>query len=475
MWAIVFVLPFVNSAGDVFSSDDGVANKGDFYAVVVRSFLFAAGVAAISVVLGYVPGKLLAFSGKSKLLLLAMIVPLVLPRYVLYFCWSLLLSPTTALGSFLSANTAVANIVGTGITIMVLVLWYWPVAGLLLAAGWKNIGAGVIETAKLETNSPQRFLHVILPLLWRNIALCFLVCFIFVLSEFGTFHLGGVRTIGTELAVVYESTGSEAAAISAGWPMIAAALVVGYFLHCHMLRLNRSEKIVRYPALESSKSQWLIVAVLVVLSVLLPLVILIMNVDGPRPFVDFFTLHADELLWSLLTSVCAVVLACFLAVGAKNLHARTTVSKLLRVVVYTSIFAAMLLPGSLVGVSLLKTANWFNGGLSSSWPMVSIGQAVRVCGIALILFKLSMSVDTHHYAEMASLDGAGPWAKFRYVYLPRNKYFVGAVFLLLLMFCFAELPATMILLGAGVPNFAQRLLNQMHYARDDQVIASCRP
>ncbi len=31
----------------------------------------------------------------------------------------------------------------------------------------------------------------------------------------------------------------------------------------------------------------------------------------------------------------------------------------------------------------------------------------------------------------------------------------------------------MILLPAGLPNFAQRLLNQMHYARDQQVIASC--
>jgi DNA-binding beta-propeller fold protein YncE len=31
----------------------------------------------------------------------------------------------------------------------------------------------------------------------------------------------------------------------------------------------------------------------------------------------------------------------------------------------------------------------------------------------------------------------------------------------------------MVLLPAGLPNFAQRLLNQMHYARDQQVIASC--
>jgi len=40
------------------------------------------------------------------------------------------------------------------------------------------------------------------------------------------------------------------------------------------------------------------------------------------------------------------------------------------------------------------------------------------------------------------------------------------------MFSITELSATMVLLPAGLPNFAQRLLNQMHYARDQQVIAS---
>jgi len=41
------------------------------------------------------------------------------------------------------------------------------------------------------------------------------------------------------------------------------------------------------------------------------------------------------------------------------------------------------------------------------------------------------------------------------------------------MFSITELSATMVLLPAGLPNFAQSLLNQMHYARDQQVIASC--
>ena len=74
---------------------------------------------------------------------------------------------------------------------------------------------------------------------------------------------------------------------------------------------------------------------------------------------------------------------------------------------------------------------------------------------------------------MASLDGASRFKTWWYVHLPHTwPIFVGA-FILIVMLGITELSATMILLPAGLPNFAQRLLNQMHYARDQQVIASC--
>jgi DNA-binding beta-propeller fold protein YncE len=112
-------------------------------------------------------------------------------------------------------------------------------------------------------------------------------------------------------------------------------------------------------------------------------------------------------------------------------------------------------------------------GVPQSWLLVSVGQASRFAGLALILLLLTRYPDQKRLAEMAALDGASPFQAWRHVHLPRVWPVLLGTFLLVTMLNFTELPATMILLPAGLPNFAQRLLNQMHYARDQQVIASC--
>ena len=473
LWSLVFMLPFARAITDVLGCRGPVTNGDTFYLIALKTLGLAGLIAAFSVVLGVIPGKLLALGDKQSSLLLVMIIPLVLPRYVQYYAWSLLLSPTTPLGKLLSSHSEIAKAVGAVGAMVVLVLWYWPLAGLLLARGWKNIGSHVLEAANLETSKHQRFVHVILPLLWRNIVLCFAVCFVLVLSEFSTFHLAGVKTIGTSLAVLYELTGSEAAILKASWPLVIISVTAGYFLHRELLQLNRTETLSKKATLKASKVEWSVLGLLIFISVFIPLLILITNIHGDRAFVNFLKLHSDELGGSLLSSSVAVAVACFLAYGAKKMNNFGRWGQGVRGIIYTSIFAGMLLPGSLVGISLLRTANLLMPDWSQGWWMVSVGQAVRICGIALILLELNHTVDDHHTAEMASVDGARRWPTFRYIYLPQNRFFIGAAFVLLLMISVTELPTTMVLLGAGVPNFSQRLLNQMHYARDDQVIASC--
>jgi ABC-type Fe3+ transport system permease subunit/DNA-binding beta-propeller fold protein YncE len=447
-----------------------------FFGLMLRSFGLAAVIAAVSVLLGYVPGRLLGTSRKGKdLLLLLLLMPLVLPRYVLYYAWTLLLSPTTDLGRYFSTNPELARFVGTFTSSMVLVLWYWPLASLLIGQGWRNIDRQIRDCARLDASNFQIFNKITLPLLGRCMCLAFGVCFVLLLSEFTTFHLAGIQTIGTELAVLYELTGSASGLIRAAWPVIIVAFVLSIVLGKSTSSWDPTSAPVGTMELKSRRWQWGVLFALVAVSLLIPISLLICSVTNTYAFKTFFRLHIDELAWSLAIAVVAAVVGYLIAFGALLLEKLTKIGRILSIVVYTTIFLAMFVPASLVAVSLLKIMAICNLPVffRQSWCIVSVGQAARFSGIALILLILTRASHERHLSEMASLDGASWLKSWLYVHLPRTWRLFAGAFLLILMFSITELSATMVLLPAGLPNFAQRLLNQMHYARDQQVIASC--
>ena len=498
LWAVVIFLPLVILFAQAISpsakAELEISNQ--IFASMFRSFALAAVIAAAAVLLGWVPGRLLGTCRARKdLLLLLLLMPLVLPRYVLYYAWMLLLSPTTRLGAYLSSKPELARFVGSFSSSTVLILWYWPLAALLIAQGWRNIDRQIWDCASLDANGFQMFKKITLPLLARPLFLAFGVCFVLSLSEFATFHLAGIQTIGTELAVLYQLTGSESYLARAAWPVSVVALILA-------IVLGKSSRSWVLPAaavgtieFESQWWRWIVLFVLIGVSLIVPLALLISNMTGTQAFRQFFELHLDGLSWSLVIAAVAAGMAYLIAFGALMLERAGRVGRfsnttcevptkqgivgggcrLLSLVVRTTIFLVMFVPASLVAVSLLRMLAVCNVPvvLRQGWYIVSAGQAGRFAGVALILMLLTRYSHEKQVSEMASLDGAS-WSKtWWYVHLPHTwPVFVGT-FILIVVFGITELSATMVLLPAGLPNFAQRLLNQMHYARDQQVIASC--
>lgn len=479
LWFVVICLPLLFLLIQVFSPATEQEADNEIFASIIRSFVFSVVIATLAVFLGWVPGRLLGTCRTHKdLLLLLLLAPLVLPRYVLYYSWSLLLSPTTALGAFLSSRPQVATFVGEFSSSLVLVLWYWPLAALLLAQGWRNIDSEIMDSASLDATNSEIFMKIMLPLLVRPILLAFSMCFVLSLSEFVTFHLAGIRTIGTELAVLYELTGSEGYVVRAAWPIISVALLFAIVLGGKNSHSWISHV---YPAgtvrFESNKWRWLVLLTLIGISLIVPLVLLVGNMNDAQALRQFLKLHMDDLGWSLSISSVAAGVAYFIALGALSLDkpGRGIFYRILSFILRTTIFLVMFVPASVVAVSLLKMLAFCNvpPEARQGWYLVSAGQVGRFAGIALILLLLTRYSHEKQLSEMASLDGATQFKTWWYIHLPHTwPIFVGA-FILITMLGVTELAATMVLLPAGLPNFAQRLLNQMHYARDQQVIASC--
>jgi ABC-type Fe3+ transport system permease subunit len=356
MWIVIIFLPLFVLFVQVIAPTAELETADGIFASVFRSFGLSAAIAGTAVLLGWIPGRLLGTCRTRKdLLLLLLLIPMVLPRYVLYYAWTLMLSPTTSLGAYLSGRPDLARFVGAFSSSVVLIFWYWPLAALLIAQGWRNIDRQIWDCASLDANDIRKFRDITLPLLARPLLLAFSVCFVLSLSEFATFHLAGIRTIGTELAVLYELTGSEGSLAGAAWPVVVAALLLAVILG----KSSRSWVPQSVPhgsvEVESHRWRWIVLLALIGISLVIPVTLLIGNMTDTQALRQFFRLHPDELGWSLVVAAVAAVIAYLIAFGALSLDRCTSgLCKQLSFIFRTTIFLVMFVPACLVAVCLLK-------------------------------------------------------------------------------------------------------------------------
>jgi len=81
--------------------------------------------------------------------------------------------------------------------------------------------------------------------------------------------------------------------------------------------------------------------------------------------------------------------------------------------------------------------------------LVVIFEAWRYFPFAMLMILARMQAIDSTLYEAADVDGAGIWAKFRWVTLPELRYVLGAIFLLRLMWTFNKFDDIFLLTGGG--------------------------
>ncbi|MBN1817170.1 MAG: hypothetical protein JW828_07390 [Sedimentisphaerales bacterium] len=475
IWTALIVVPLCSLLVQMRLSPDEILPASRIVVLLFHSVALSATIALVSVVLGFLPGRALgAARGGRGLFLLLILLSMALPRYVMYYAWSLLLSPTTFLGRMTATRMDLARAAGWITASGTLALWYWPVAAVILSQGWRQMNQDWIDSARLETGRWGVWRHILLPLLIGPMGLAFMVCFVLALSEFTTFHLAGVNTIGTELALLYDLTGTESCPVEFAAPAALIALGAAF-------GVRRGSKCWNPVGLASWRPvaalfcDRLILFLLVLISLGVPVVLLVVSIRSREPFVQFLTLHSDDILYSLGVGVATALLAYIVAQGAVHLEGMGKGSRWLGIIAQTSLLLLMFLPASLPAVAVLRVlgSHPLLAAIRESPWVVSLGQAGHFAGFALILLLLLRGSSGQSPVEAARLDGASVWQRWKWIHFPRTWPAVLSVFILITMFSMTEIAAAMVLLPAGAASFSQRLLNQMHYVRDQQVIASC--
>ncbi len=213
---------------------------------------------------------------------------------------------------------------------------------------------------------------------------------------------------------------------------------------------------------------------------MIPVTILVYFLPGVGPLKQFLGLHADELKWSLLCSAGAAGLALLVAGAAMDL-ARPRPGKARRwrrvqsAVIQITMLLAMFLPPAVTSCAMLKlvAALHLPAEVRMSWPVFAAGLSLRYAALAMVLLWFANISQSRQLDEMAATDGCSAAQAWWHVHLPRNWPLAAGAGALVIMLCMTEIPATSMLLPPGLPSFAQSLLNQMHYVRDEHVIAAC--
>jgi len=472
LWAGLIALPLIYLYGAP-APDEGA---GVPVAVTARSFAMAAALAAGSVALGYMPGRLLGTARRGRnALLIALLAPLLLPRYLLLYAWDLVRSPMTPLGDLLSGRAELATAAAAVTSSMAVILGYWPLAALLIGFGWRAMDRDVQRSAALDAGGLRRLAFVTLPLLGPALLLAFGVCFVLSLSEFAAFHLAGIETFGTLLWDLYEETHSVSGVARAAWPAAVPAAIIAVALW-----RRSADWATRPPVAEPAPPRrpapyWCVLAALLALTILAPIALLGASVRETQSFARAWNTYHGKLGLSLLAAGVAAAAAMIVAAGAIVLGTFGRLGRALACVVHPTILLVSLLPGGLIAASLVHLQGLLRATtpFEEGWYSVSAGLTARFAGLALILLRFGAEARSRRLSELAATDGA-TWSRtWWHVHMPILWQLPVAALALLTALGLIELQATAILLPPGGPDFAQTLLNQMHYARDQQVIAVC--
>ncbi|MFG3436224.1 carbohydrate ABC transporter permease [Nonomuraea sp. NPDC047897] len=218
-----------------------------FWSALVNTLVYTVAGTALSIVIGLVAALALRDRFRGRTLVRASIlVPYVAPVVAVAFLWETMLNPqygivntwlsqpiaflSQAKGTFLGIEVPVALL-----TVIAFEAWrYFPFAFLFILARLQALPAELDEAAVVDGATPtQRFRYVIMPQLWRIIALLSVLRFVFTFTKFDDVYLltgGGAGTEVVSVRVYNFLTARDDIGASAAQAIVLAVVLVVFLV-----------------------------------------------------------------------------------------------------------------------------------------------------------------------------------------------------------------------------------------------------
>lgn len=410
-----------------------------------------------------------------------MVVPLLLPMYLAYTGWGLVRGPGSLVGDWLARGDPVRTVIANQIlAVGGLALWAWPIAALVLATGVRRIPGHLLDALALEPMGGVRRLRVLVRLLRGEVLSAVGLVALVMSGSAIPLHLAQVETYAIHLWQYMSLTAHPAQVWPAAIPLLVLSAAGAW-------GITRAAK---HPRVEMSRGSdpgegsrriqgwaraWTIGVWL--LSVAGPLMMFVLHLRNWSSLGAFWRSSGGAVVGSLgvgvlVGGVCAGI--CCGVFAVRTCRGRGSLgfggSWLVGVPVW-----AGLVPGILIGAATLAFWNMprIPGSLGSAVLPIVLAHVARfgfLGALAGWILAGQESAEERAARVLAAGDTLRGWWAVRMV---PNLGAAAGVGLASMALSIHEIESTVQLAAPGSANIAQRLLDLLHYSRDEELCAAC--
>lgn len=398
---------------------------------------------------------------------------LLTPTYLIAYAWSLPLLPAGlpigAAGSGLAPDWLTRD----ARAVLCLSIWLSPIAGLLLAAHWDSAPRRAYRHALLDA-APPAAIRAALGLMAAPALSAWLLLASLAFAEYAIPHLCLRPTWNTELLAQLQLR--ESPAIRQAWPGMLVTLVLALLSRLLNPKSPRPDAalsdalspdagigrpVAPRPAIMVCLCAWLLL--------ISPMLLLLRFLQRPQALFQVWSIYADD--WADGAAYAAIAAALTAVIALGWLLLASGVNRPVAAALTVCAALAALAPPAIVGEAHLLAAGSALAIRDTLWPIAFLG-AARFAIIPIVLCAASLR-ETRAAAllDSAAVDGAARHAAFWTIALPRATPALLLGALAAGVLTFGEISASVLVIPPGVGSVARSLLNEIHFGRNDDVIA----
>ena len=445
----MFVLSFIDAGGNFTTVNySKLLDDARQRSLLLNSALLGAGAAMLGLLLARadLPAK--------QLLRLALVVPMVIPPYILALAW-------IYLGG---AAGLVAQVIGRDLlsdytysfpgAIVILGISFYPLPMLATEAAARRVESRLEEAAIMVARPRRVLLRITFPLIAPHIAAAALIVFVLALSEFGVPGLLRVNVFTTEVFTAFAALYDFGAATALALPLLLVTLIVGFLVKLiigdRLLATRRSSGLGLPLNLGRSRPA-VVLGLLLVLTicVITPLSVLAFEVGHVGRIVSIATAAGASITNSLVLSSVAATLTVAVAVflGYSRARSRTR----LRGLADLALIMIFAVPSTVVGIGLIGLWNRPSplAAFYTSPAIIVVGNLARFLPVAVLILAASVRQIPDSFEEAAEVAGASWPRTFRRIVIPQMRGGIVAAWVISFIFAFGELGTTILVAPPG--------------------------